>query len=475
MKPSFRFRPNVQCLEDRTCPTVSHLFYNGALFLSGTPSGDLDITGQGGNSFLVQDGGNSVGTFALSGNLSISLANHPGAISIDLHNSTIGGNVLINEGTGLTSAFGPTDIFDSTATAALSGGQIMGGLSILNGNGAERLDLGGQFTGTLANLPVTVRGNVSVAMKASANAGDTMVVVDGTQVRGSFTATNVDTLTIGRQGAVATNFVTIVGGVSVTTSGVGPGTTVILSGHFGSNVSVNAAAATAGSNSFTLEPPNPGVNTTVAGTLNVTLGSAAVADQFTVLHGAGTNTSTVSGNTTFSCINGVSSANNTFLIAGVFLQSLNLNLGNYNDNLDVTNNTTVFGNANISAGNGVTNFANPGGSAAHFSANVNGNLTFNFGSGDNNGGAAMVVDGNVGGTLKWRSGNGSDYLKVGSGGNLSYLVDVAFGNADDTFEMDLGAGGILSGKVDGGGRITANTFITTSGTTAPTFVMVNFP
>ena len=58
-------------------------------------------------------------------------------------------------------------------------------------------------------------------------------------------------------------------------------------------------------------------------------------------------------------------------------------------------------------------------------------------------------------------------------GAQTYVADVVFGSGDDTFTLN-NAAAVLTGLVDGGGRITANTFTQTAGTLSPTLVLANF-
>src|SRR5205823_4188528 len=110
---------------------------------------------------------------------------------------------------------------------------------------------------------------------------------------------------------------------------------------------------------------------------------------------------------------------------------------------------TVQGNLTLRAGNGANSVPN-------MAAAVNGNLNFFFG----NGADTVTVSGPVGGTVLWRSGNGPDSLTLGLGAATAnnYNVDVLFGSNDDTFTLNIGATNFITGRVDGDGRLTANTF-----------------
>ncbi len=130
--------------------------------------------------------------------------------------------------------------------------------------------------------------------------------------------------------------------------------------------------------------------------------------------------------------------------------------------LTVTAPLITQGNLSYLAGNGANSVSLP------TAASVSGNLSFQLGNGNDTVAAANTV----GGTTEWQSGNGADSFRLGSAAN-DYNVNVHFGNNDDTFA--LATTGLISGLVDGGGRLTANQFLQNGAVLTPTFLLQNFP
>jgi hypothetical protein len=126
---------------------------------------------------------------------------------------------------------------------------------------------------------------------------------------------------------------------------------------------------------------------------------------------------------------------------------------------------TIAGALNVFGGNGA-NLA-----AAPLTGTVRGVMTVNFGNG-NNGTWNFNTGFSVGRPLRWTSGNGPNQVALNAPGNFN--LNVQFGNADDTFTLN-NAGAVVSGRVDGGGRITANVFNYLAGTIGSPFTLSNFP
>jgi hypothetical protein len=495
MKASRRgFRPRAEGLEARDCPSLTLSYVSSALSIRGTPTAALTVTGQGAagsNIFQVKDGTSILGTYSICRDLVIQIASRPGGIDIDLNNRAIGGNVLIDLGNGLTAAPSPAntvDIFDSTSGATRSGGTIRGNLTVLHGNGRETIDVGARRQAaapTYADLPITVRGNLNVVGRESGNLSDTLQVGEGTAVRGSASIVDIDNVSIGLQSSTVTDVTTMSGDVSIMTAGVSTGLSANLLGNFGRNVIVNAVATTARFNNCTLEPVAANVNSVVAGNLAVTLGQAGLGNRFNLLHGgSGTESSVVGGSVTLTSTSGAGTLPDVFNIDADINGSLNVNMGEGTNNLLFNAQQpanpndagpSVGGSMTVTAGNGTNNIGVT--ATGLFAGTVAGNLSFYLGNGDNGmAGDPMTVTTGLGGKLLWRSGNGQNFLTLGDGSqDFFYNVDVVFGNDDDTFETNLGTNGALNGRVDGGGRLTGNTFTQTSGNLAPTLVVLNFP
>jgi hypothetical protein len=82
------------------------------------------------------------------------------------------------------------------------------------------------------------------------------------------------------------------------------------------------------------------------------------------------------------------------------------------------------------------------------------------------------------GQFSWNSGNGNDSLTLApTTAGQSWNVKIKFGDGDDTFTLGgTGAGQSITGRVDGGGHVTANVFTQGSNwTPGSPFRVVNFP
>ena len=86
-------------------------------------------------------------------------------------------------------------------------------------------------------------------------------------------------------------------------------------------------------------------------------------------------------------------------------------------------------------------------------------------------GETVAIGATIGGRTNWRSGNGNDSLQLGSGSN-NYNVNVQFGNSDDSFT--LATTGLVSGRADGGGRLSSNVFTQNGAILSPYFQLSNF-
>src|SRR5262249_6574632 len=147
----------------------------------------------------------------------------------------------------------------------------------------EQVYLGADYvpaTGQLDTHPVTVRGSLTVNLRSSPNNTDVFEMGDGSVVRGSATLTEVEGVSLGAQDVTITDLPTVSGSVLVTNSSIGTGLTLNLIGKFGNNVTVKALATTNSFNSVTIEPVDPGSDTTVAGNVTVTMANALFGNVF---------------------------------------------------------------------------------------------------------------------------------------------------------------------------------------------------
>jgi hypothetical protein len=457
-----RPRLNVERLEARDVPALSVTALASTLILSGTPNGDLSIVGQANGKFEITNGGVTVGQFHLNRALQLNLRNVPGELEIDLNGNKIAGNVIINLGTGNTKVGTSVDIFDSVGT-----GKISGNLTILGGNGNEEFELGAQRDAgnTRTILPVRVLGNVSIAARAGFGE-DKLQVSAGTKIQGSLTTSQVDFVSIGEQNNPDVSF--IGGPLSVTTTGANSGTTVNLIGQFNKAVTVNASGTTSGFNSFTLQPVDVGIDTTVGGNLTVTLGRALAGNIFEFLE-TGTETSVVNGNVTLTSRNtAVAPLTDLYDIQGITNGNMTLNLGTGDNEVFIEDTAFVGGNLRISTTGGGDNVVEIAGSVGSGGA-LSGNVFITLGNGTND---VLITSETITGKLNYRGGNGTNNLTLDPAAPTLFNVDFLFGTGTNT--LDLGSANTsLTGTVRGSGGM--NTFLQNDAELLPTLRFISFP
>ncbi|MFQ3592744.1 MAG: hypothetical protein SNJ82_06075 [Gemmataceae bacterium] len=455
----------VERLEARDCPALTVSLLPTALLISGTPNGDLTIVGQASGKFRITNGAAIVGDFDLNRNLQLNLRSVPGELEINLAGKTIGGNVVINLGTGSTKAGTSIDIFSTGGI-----GTIAGNVTILGGNSKEFFGLGGQTdsNGTLTPLPVQFAGNVTVSAKTGASGnGDLLQVGAGTKIQGSLTTSQVDQVSIGEQNGALT---TVGGNVAITTTGATPGTLVTLYGAFGKSVTVNAAASTtSGFNSFTTNGVAAGVDTTIAGNLSVSFGTAALGNLFEILRAASGETANVNGNVTFTSINrALTPLTDIFDIQGVIDGNLTLDMGSGDNDVTFGKAGYVGGNLTIRAqGGGINQLTLDG--VVGSGSSLSGNVFITLGNGVN------TVDVNsdaIQGKLTYRGGNGTNNLTLNPPTATTFNVDFLFGTGVNTLDLSS-AFTTLTGVVRGSGGV--NTFNQSGATLLPTLQFIRFP
>lgn len=466
VRPALR----LERLEARDCPALSIINTSTALIVRGTPAADLTITGTATpGKFTFMDGAKFLGTYSLNRNLQVQLNSEPGDVLLDLNANTITGSVLFNLGKGHTGAgAGVVDVYDSTATTGVLGaGTVRGSLTVLGGNGNERVFVGLDPNG-FDNRPMTIRGSVTAAGKAAVSTSDTFLLGDGSVVRGSVSVSNYEGVSLGDQDLTVTSVTTIAGSVSVTTAGVGPGLSVTLVGRFGGNVSVNGAASTAGGNQFTINPVDPGgPDSVINGNLNVRFGSAIQGNFFTIA-GNATETSIINGNVTLTSTSpSTLPLSDLFTIAGTVQGNLTMNLGVGDNDVDFQANAIVMGNMLITGGNGTNSI---GAGFNTFAGQLQGNLTINLGNGSN----TVGLQTDIGGKFTFRGGNGTNDVSIDPTVQTYYLIDLLFGTGTNTLTLDSNnTASAFSGRVTGTGG--SNTFVQNSAVLLPTLYFINFP
>jgi hypothetical protein len=472
MKKLRRPSLHVERLEARDCPAMSAFYNAGSLTLRGIPNGILNVTGKAGNVFQVTDNGNSLGNYAITGNLSVLLANRHNELNFDLKGLTFSGNVSLGLGTGYvgTQANNSVDIFSSVA-----GGRINGNVYLSQGNGTESWDIGAFETDGAApnptSAPITIAGNVTATGRPSGGAqtGNSLSVFGGSNVLGNVNTSQISDISLGTSAINgATGLTTIAGNVVVSDSGSAVREALAVNGNIAGNVTM---IGTNLSDSFTLLPQGLGVGGNVAGSVTVVGGNGGVGKNFFL--GAGT---TIAGSATFMAGNngGVAgTSGDTVTLDGNVNGSVSLNLGNGVENVEFQQTATggnIGGNLNVTSGNGTNLFGSP--SNAPFGApasilnplwtgTVNGSVNLNLGNGSNRiaiagdtvppGGLASAGF-SVGGSLNIRMGNGTNIVAVSDitpGVTNVIPMNITYGKGANTFFIAAGTTqGNLTGTVN---------------------------
>ena len=453
---SMRSIPRLERLEVRDCPAVTVSLVAGNLFVRGVPNGDLTLTATANNQLKVEDGAKLLGTFNVPGSLSVQLSSRPGAVNLDLAGKTLQGNVLFDLGNGYTgTGVDPEDrsvnIFDSTATTALGAGTIRGNVNVLKGDGNELIGVGFIHSTVAVDLPVTVRGNLTVVGRASLPFLENFQLGEGSDVLGSANVTHYDNVTFGSQLQTITTTTRVRGDVSVTTASVGGGLAMNMYGNFLRNVTVNGSASSSSFNSFSLIPPTNGADTQINGNLSVTFRSALAGNLFSVQSGLN-SVSRVLGTTTFTSINASVPDDDAFL-NGEFARNVTVNLGD-GDNFFVVDPDAIF-NASL------TYSATNGDNLIGIGGLILARLNLNLGNGDND----ITVNAQVDNQVVLNAGNGNNAVTLNSPTDV-YSLNLLFGNGDNT--VDLDGSDTIDGRIIGGTGI--NTLNQNGATLQPTFV-----
>jgi hypothetical protein len=511
--PRARTLLKLEQLEDRCVPSatpgIAVSTTCNTLTLSGTPHGELDVTHVGAAStptFTITDNGVPVGTgtYKLTGGLQLNLNSEPADVKINLAGGAIPGPLSINLGAGYTGANPPglhsVDLYDS-----VGGGKIGGSVCIQYGDGEETFNVGYlqiNPLGILTPQPITIAGNLTVYASPSSQAqpGNDLRIGDGSTVTQSVSTANVAQFSLG-SGSSNAPLATVNGDVCINDACSLVPLVANVFGKVGCNLTV---LGTNLDDSFSLQNNRTHGSGTINGYLAVDLGNGQqFGDQ--ILLGSGT---TVNGNALLVAGNNLNTlTGDQFRIYGSVDENLTVLMGNTMNSLyfnqvngPYSGNQIPFvgGSMLVAAGNGTNVIGQQ--ATGEFAGQINGNLSFLLGSGDNGSIADPIIIapitastatthvGGIGGTFLWLSGNGQDVLQLGdsttgaaTGNTYNFKAWILFGNNDDTFNLDIGSSamgapftGVLTGTINGGGRVTANTFNLITGNDAGTTV-TNFP
>jgi hypothetical protein len=435
MKPKRRIRPSLELLEDRWVPTTV-LYVAGNLIITNlTGNVTATLTQTAANTFKVAVTGlGSTPSFSGVSNIIYNGSNGTDNVTVDLAGRTYTGSLFINSGNG-----------NDSVILGGAGGGILGGVNVLTGPGHDLVALNSAGTG-----PVTFGGTIQVT---STGGNDSVALGNPggpTTVGGDVSLTGVNTVNLGRSHA------DVLGG-NVTVQS--PSATLPVGVTLGNGLTINKSLTVntgAGADTVTVN------NATILGNLALSLGEGN--NSFN-LQGGGV---TIGGNTNLTAGNG----NNTVFIGTGFTTQGNLNatLGDGNNNLQMgspgTQGFTVFGNMTLTVGSG----NNQG---AFVVGRVGGDMFFNTGGGTN----SITIPLPPAGTLHWRGRADGDTVGLGLAGLFGedFNVDMEFGPGDDVVNVDILPTSVLTGLIDGDGRLTANTFNLISGMIGSPFQLLNFP
>jgi hypothetical protein len=419
----------LEQLEDRCVPSLSVSFNGSSLSITGTPtSGIVNLTQPGaGSSITVADGTTTLGTFAVTGNLSVTTGNAADTINLTLNTAGfLPGNVTINSGLG-------NDVISINGGG---GGAIRGFLNIPGGFGNKTFNIGNNSGVVLAGFAFITGGQ----------GHDTANIGTGS------TVTSASDLFISRVSTVTM-------GATATPAVIGTNLTILNSQNGALTNTVNVDATVNGTFQYV---GGSGIdNVTLAGTYNTAAGSTT-----NVFNGEGTNSlTTATGATfggTFSYFGG-SGGDSITLNTATFNGDLNLNLGNGNNTWSVGSAFTVLGNMTITAGNGNNNIGSFGGS-------VNGNLSIFLG----NGNETFTFNGNVfGSTFRYTAGTGTTNLTINGNGSFNLCVLLGGGTGGSTVAFGATAS-VGAATIDFGAHTGTDTFTPPTTITFP-LVLRNFP
>jgi hypothetical protein len=445
MQPLRRCPLSIEQLEARDCPSLTISDFSGNLTVSGVPSSTLLIQETGTNVFQVMDGAVFHGAYSAVSNIYVKLSSRPADLNVQMNATGLGGNLLLDLGTGFTST-------GMSHTVHVFGGRIGGSLTGLHGNGNETYDLG--FDATGGTSPLRVGGSVSITAPTSAGSGggsprDHLFLQSGSSIGLDLTTTNVDSVFLApAMGAFAASSV----GRNVSVSNSQEHTTpdTFLEGNIGQDVTVNGPVTGIFVDLGALGPVTVGRNlsiSTLGGDSIVGLAAGSVvAGNATITTAAGNDFIEMGGQVNGSASVSTGEGNDTFLLdpTALVAGTLGVTSGNGNDTLTVSG--TVNGNLNLTVGNGGT-MATPN---------------------------TITVNTAPGGLLTFQGGNGTDVLDLEGPSGTFYNVNLLFGTGTNTLTLDSGGTTpfTLSGTITGSGG--SNTF-NQNGATLVNVTFNNFP
>jgi fibronectin-binding autotransporter adhesin len=232
-----RVRISLEALEERWCPAVTARVSFGFLLVGGSatnPGDTIKISQTAADTFKVEDGGTTVGTFSgVTRDVRIGLGSANDKVAVDL-----GGNTTPR---GITALLGGGE-----NSFSLVGGTVRGSLYVNGGTGVDTVALGDGTTS------LQVNGNVTAALDGSA--GDSLTLADKATIKGSMSTFFVNNTTlaagssvegsVGLVGGTGGNTVTVAGKVAGNLAFTGSPLvdTFTLTGSVGRNLFVSTFA-----------------------------------------------------------------------------------------------------------------------------------------------------------------------------------------------------------------------------------------
>ncbi len=458
-------RPKLEVLEARDCPAFNVYYTSTTLLVRGHPTlpfvnpGDgLQLQAQANGTVQVREVGGATtinyGSYRPPQSIQVVFDyNTDHDFTFNLNGLRVPSNLLVDLGKGnldlLSVPPHPVNIIN---------GNLGGTLTVLRGSGGELINLGqSEGAGGTGALPLRLDGDARLVLAPNQTplGGDFLFVNAGSELRGQLSTQEVDNVNIGENPVPGVN-----SGVAFVRKNL------FDSAPISQNVSkLDIFGEVDGPVSF---EGTPAVSPVFRDAVFVETG-ALVANNLSAALGNGNGSfrvlGTVQGNVSFTGALG----DDFVTLSGAVFGSTQMDLRSGNNTLLFPG--SVGGDFSVAAGNGDNDLTN-------FAGTVGGKLTFNLGNGNN----SAIISNAPGGTLTWTSGNGNDSLTLGSGltaGSEFWTVNVLFGSGDDVFTLagtTAGTTQVISGKVDGGGRMTGNTFVQgPNWVLTPTFVLVNFP
>jgi hypothetical protein len=400
------------------------VYSGGNLTLSGVPNAPatgpnsaLAVTRTSGTNYQVTDGTTNLGTYAVTGNVNLSLTRDNTNININLAGGLLPGNLTIDLG------LGDTDLTTTNPVSVFGGGasRVGGTVTVKNGSGVEVINIGGTQSPLIAS-PVTIGGGVTTTLRNRNDLfGDTLFIGPGSTVNGLVNATQTDNVNV-LFDPISTLSGRVGGGIIANNSGSSTALSVIADGTVNNGITMVGSSNASFGDEFRTGTFGTG---TVNG--NVTLSLAGGLNFVNVLTG-----SALSGNLT---VTGDTGSTTTATLSGTVNGSVGMTLGNGDNSVSLSG--AVGGNLSVYAGNGADTVSITGSIGGNVSANLN------------NGANVLGLNGAISGArVDYTGGSGADSVSVS--GTNSFAMNLNLGAGADTVSFANNATTVGSATIDFG-------------------------